>query len=275
MKNKKLILVSMLVVALLALSGCSMDPSQNQDGFFYTYLIGPLIWFIQYVASFFNDNYGISIIITTLIIRAIIMPLNLRTAKAQMSMQSKMAVAKPEIDDIQARLKRAATKEEQTKIQQEMMVVYKKYDINPMQMGCLPLLIQMPVLMAFYYAIRGSEEIANHTFLWFNLGSPDTILAIIAGLVYLGQYFISMIGYTPEQKKQMRIMGLLSPAMILFISFSAPSALALYWAVGGIFLAGQTLLTKKLYMNKHPEVKEMAKEEREFEKIVEEQKKQQ
>ncbi|STY34832.1 Stage III sporulation protein J [Listeria fleischmannii subsp. coloradonensis] len=84
-----------------------------------------------------------------------------------------------------------------------------------------------------------------------------------------------MIGYTPEQKKQMRIMGLLSPAMILFISFSAPSALALYWAVGGIFLAGQTLLTKKLYMNKHPEVKEMAKEEREFEKIVEEQKKQQ
>ncbi|WP_088809987.1 MULTISPECIES: membrane protein insertase YidC [Listeria] len=275
MKKKKIILISMLAVALLVLSGCSMDPSQNQDGFFYTYLIAPLVWFIQFVASFFNDNYGISIIITTLIIRAIIMPLNLRTAKAQMSMQSKMAVAKPEIDDIQARLKRAATKEEQSKIQQEMMTVYKKYDINPMQMGCLPLLIQMPILMAFYYAIRGSEEIASHTFLWFNLGSPDTILAIIAGLVYLGQYFISMIGYTPEQKKQMRIMGLLSPAMILFISFSAPSALALYWAVGGIFLAGQTLLTKKLYMNKHPEVKEMAKEEREFEKIVEEQKKQQ
>ncbi len=250
-----------------------MDPSQNQDGFFYKYLIWPLTWFIQFVASFFGNNYGIAIIITTLIIRAAIMPLNLRTAKAQMEMQSKMAVAKPEIDDIQARLKRAATKEEQTKIQQEMMVVYQKYNINPMQMGCLPLLIQMPILMAFYYAIRGSDAIASHTFLWFNLGSPDTILAVIAGLVYLGQYYVSMIGYTPEQKKQMRIMGLLSPAMILFISFSAPSALALYWAVGGIFLAGQTLLTKKLYMNKHPEIKQMEASEKEFEETVEKQKK--
>ncbi|MHC5252477.1 membrane protein insertase YidC [Listeria kieliensis] len=273
MKKKHILLISLLLIGLVVLSGCSMDPSQNQDGFFYKYLIWPLTWFIQFVASFFGNNYGIAIIITTLIIRAAIMPLNLRTAKAQMEMQSKMAVAKPEIDDIQARLKRAATKEEQTKIQQEMMVVYQKYNINPMQMGCLPLLIQMPILMAFYYAIRGSDAIASHTFLWFNLGSPDTILAVIAGLVYLGQYYVSMIGYTPEQKKQMRIMGLLSPAMILFISFSAPSALALYWAVGGIFLAGQTLLTKKLYMNKHPEIKEMEASEKEFEETVEKQKK--
>ncbi|MBA5819608.1 YidC/Oxa1 family membrane protein insertase, partial [Escherichia coli] len=70
----------------------------------------------------------------------LIMPLNLRTAKAQMGMQSKMAVAKPEIDEIQARLKRATSKEEQATIQKEMMAVYSKYNINPMQMGCLPLL---------------------------------------------------------------------------------------------------------------------------------------
>ncbi|MFO7197348.1 YidC/Oxa1 family membrane protein insertase, partial [Enterococcus faecium] len=78
-----------------------------------------------------GGNYGIAIIITTLLIRALIMPLNLRTAKAQMGMQSKMAVAKPEIDEIQARLKRATSKEEQATIQKEMMAVYSKYNINP------------------------------------------------------------------------------------------------------------------------------------------------
>nr|WP_239254121.1 membrane protein insertase YidC [Listeria ilorinensis] len=273
MKKKHLLLMAMLLLGLALLTGCSMDPSQNTDGFFYTYLIAPFTAFIKFVASFFNDNYGVAIVITTLLIRAIILPLNLRTSKAQMTMQSKMAVAKPEIDEIQARLKRAATKEEQARIQQEMMTVYKKYDINPMQMGCLPIIIQMPILMAFYYAIRGSSEIASHSFLWFNLGQPDAALAIIAGLVYLLQYFVSMIGYTPEQKKQMRIIGLMSPAMILFMAFSTPSALSLYWAVGGLFLCGQTLLSKKLYMNKHPEVKEVIAQEKEFEKTVEEQSK--
>ncbi|MBC1383650.1 membrane protein insertase YidC [Listeria innocua] len=273
MKKKNIILISVLLGALLLLTGCSMDPSQNTDGFFSTYLIQPFTSFIMFVAKFVGGNYGIAIIITTLLIRALIMPLNLRTAKAQMGMQSKMAVAKPEIDEIQARLKRATSKEEQATIQKEMMAVYSKYNINPMQMGCLPLLTQMPILMAFYYAIRGSSEIASHTFLWFNLGSPDMVLAIIAGLVYLAQYFVSMIGYSPEQKKQMKIIGLMSPIMILFVSFTAPSALALYWAVGGLFLAGQTLLTKKLYMNKHPEIKVMEQEEKEFEQIVEEQKK--
>ncbi|EFI83746.1 Membrane protein YidC 1 [Listeria grayi] len=268
MKKKYVILMLVALGALLVLSGCSLDPSQNQDGFFNVYLIKPFASVIKFFASFFDGSYGIAIIITTIIIRAIIMPLNLRTAKAQMGMQTKMAAAKPEIDDIQARVKRAATKEEQVKIQQEMTLVYQKYDINPLQMGCLPLIIQMPILMAFYYAIRGSQEIATHTFLWFNLGHPDMVLAILAGLVYLLQYFVSMIGNTPEQKKQMRVMGLISPAMILFISFSAPSALALYWAVGGLFLAGQTLLTKKLYMNKHPEIKEIEKEEQEIQDML-------
>lgn len=268
MKKKYVILMLVALGALLVLSGCSLDPSQNQDGFFNVYLIKPFASVIKFFASFFDGSYGIAIIITTIIIRAIIMPLNLRTAKAQMGMQTKMAAAKPEIDDIQARVKRAATKEEQVKIQQEMTLVYQKYDINPLQMGCLPLIIQMPILMAFYYAIRGSQEIATHTFLWFNLGHPDMVLAILAGLVYLLQYFVSMIGNTPEQKKQMRVMGLISPAMILFISFSAPSVLALYWAVGGLFLAGQTLLTKKLYMNKHPEIKEIEKEEQEIQDML-------
>lgn len=273
MKKKNILLLIMIAALFFALAGCSMDPSQNTDGFFYIYLIKPFTTFIEWIASLFGGNYGIAIIVTTLIIRAAIMPLNLRTAKAQMGMQSKMAVAKPEIDEIQARLKRATSKEEQVKIQQEMTAVYSKYNINPLQMGCLPLLIQMPILMAFYYAIRGSSDIAHHTFLWFSLGSPDMILAFIAGAVYLLQYFVSLIGYTPEQKKQMRIMGLISPMMILFVSFSAPSALALYWAVGGLFLAGQTLLTKKLYMKKHPEVEIMEKEEKEIEKLEHEQNK--
>lgn len=79
-------------------------------------------------------------------------------------------------------MKEAKTKEEQTQYQQEMMALYQKHGINPLNMGCLPMLIQMPIIMGLYFSILYSTDVKSHEFLWFSLGSPDIVMTIVAGL---------------------------------------------------------------------------------------------
>lgn len=250
MKRKRTLLIVTLLIAITFLSGCSSF--MNEGEFFHDYLVNPLRQVLNGLATFFGGSYGISIIVLTILVRSVLLPFSLNSAKKQQEMRKKMEVMKPELDDIQARLKQAKTKEEQQKIQQEMIQLYQKHDFNPFAMGCLPLLLQMPVWMGLYYAIYTTPEMANSSFLWFNLGRPDWILALLAGITYYLQFKVTTsmtlsAATTPEQQQQMKMMGIMSPAMILIASFSTMSALALYWCISGVFLMGQTYLTKKLY----------------------------
>ncbi|WP_226576532.1 membrane protein insertase YidC [Halobacillus litoralis] len=231
----------------MVLAGCTPAQGSGNEGFFNQFFVQPFVSAIKVTAEAFGDNYGISIIIITLVVRFLLMPLMLKTYKNSQNMRVKMEAVKPELTDIQNRMKAAENAEEKQKLQSELMNVYKSNDINPMNMGCLPILIQMPIFMGVYYAIRSSEEIASHSFLWFNLGESDVTMALIAGVLYFVQYKVSLIGMPEQQQSQMKMIGLLSPVMILIISFTAPSALPLYWVVGGLFLILQTLLSKKLY----------------------------
>ena len=77
-------------------------------------------------------------------------------------------------------------------VQQEIMSLYKEHNINPLNMGCLPALIQMPIIMGLYYAILYSAEIKTHSFLWFDLGSTDIWMTAIAGVVYFVQAKVSL-----------------------------------------------------------------------------------
>ena len=165
-------------------------------------------------------------------------------------MKEKMDLLKPEMDDIQKKMKAAKDQKKQLELRQEMVGLYKKHGVNPLSIGCLPMLIQMPILMGFYYAIRGSEEIATHSFLWFSLGQPDIWITAIAGIVYYVQFKVSMSNMPAQNQSQMKMMGLISPLMIVMFSLNAPAALPLYWAVGGTFLIFQSMLGKKLYKPK-------------------------
>ncbi|MDG5472878.1 membrane protein insertase YidC [Jeotgalibacillus sp. ET6] len=247
---KKTLLFSIGILAAVLLSGCTNV--QNESGIFYHLFVLPFEFGIYEIGTLLNGNFGLSIIIITLIIRLILMPSMLKNYRNQQVMKEKMNGLKPEMDEIQKRLKAAESKEEQMTIQQEMMGLYKKHGVNPLNMGCLPLLIQMPILMGLYFAISYSEEIATHSFLWFNLGSPDILMMLIAGAIYFVQGFVTLNNLPEAQKKQMKIITFISPIMIMFISFSAPAALPLYWAVGGAFLIIQTLIGQRFYQ-KHPE----------------------
>ena len=219
---------------------------------FHTYIVNPMTAMIDFNASLFHGNYGLAIILMTLIIRLVIMPLTVKQFKTQKVMKTKMDALKPEMNAIQEKLKKTTEPDKKAELQKELMGLYQKHGVNPLNMGCLPMLIQMPILMGFYYAIKGSHEIATHTFLWFNLGEANIAMAIIAGAVYYFQSKISLQQMPEEQQKQMKMMTMLSPIMILFFSFSAPAALPLYWSIGGLFLIGQTLLLNRLY-RKQPE----------------------
>ncbi len=123
-----------------------------------------------------EHNYGLAIIVITLIVRLAIFPFMMRTYKNQMMMREKMKIVKPEMEEIQKKTKVATTQEEKMEAQQEMMALYKKHGINPLNMGCLPILIQMPVVMALYFALKFPSEgsITEYPdFLWMNLTEVD------------------------------------------------------------------------------------------------------
>ena len=246
-----------LVVLLfmgMFLSGCSAN--ESGDGFFHHFIVSPLLSLLEFNAELFQGNYGLSIILATVMIKLLLMPLVIKQYKTQADMKGKMEAFKPEMQAIQDKLKQTNDASKQAELQQEMMQLYRKHGVNPFNIGCLPMLIQMPILMGFYYAIKGSHTIATHNFLWFSLGEANIIMALIAGLIYYLQFKVSLRQMPPEQQGQMKLMGLMSPIMILFISFTAPAALPLYWSTSGIFMIIQTAVLHRMF--KKGESKELS-----------------
>lgn len=247
MKSTKSLFFTMIIIGIVfALTGCSAN-GQQDGGFFQNVFVETFASAIHGIAVLFNGNFGLAIILLTLIIRLLLLPLMLKQFKNQQVMKEKMEGLKPELTEIQTKIKNTQEPDKQKHLQQEMIGLYKKHGVNPLSMGCLPMLIQMPILMGFYYAIRGSEEIATHSFLWFNLGHPDIWMTAAAGIVYYFQFKVSQLSLPVEQQKQMKMMGLISPIMIVFVSLNAPAALPLYWTAGGLFLIFQSLYARRIY----------------------------
>lgn len=242
-----------MIGLVLVLSGCDYSQEENRNGFFFNTFVQPMDSLLHWLGDNLNNNYGLAIIVITLIVRLAIFPFMMRTYKNQMMMREKMKIVKPEMEEIQKKTKVATTQEEKMEAQQEMMALYKKHGINPLNMGCLPILIQMPVVMALYFALRFPSEggITEYPhFLWMNLTEVDFFMVAIAGIVYAGQAYVSMQFVPAEQRKQMQLFMYISPIMIIWISLISPSALPLYWAVGGVFLIFQTWAGNTFYKNK-------------------------
>ncbi|MCP1134203.1 membrane protein insertase YidC [Paenibacillus polysaccharolyticus] len=249
-----------ILFAVMLLAGCSNNVSEinsSTPGFFNHYIVFPLSYLIQHIASIFSGSYGVAIIVITLVIRLALLPLMMRQAKSQQGTRVIMNAMKPELDAIKKKYEGKNDTANRQKLSEETMALYKKHKFNPLNIGCLPLLIQLPILSGIYTAIRLTPELSSHSFLWFKLGAPDYVLAVVVAVIYLIQAKVSQANMAPEQRKQFAIMGYISPLMMAFFSFSAPAAMPLYWTVGGSFLVLQTLLFRKLYPVEHPQVAEV------------------
>jgi len=204
----------------------------------------PLFLVLHFLNDAFVHNYGWSIMLITTIINVALFPLKLTTLKSSRKMQK----LQPEMAKITEKYKgismsdpRAANK------QQEMMDLYKKHGVNPMG-GCIPLLIQMPFLYAFYKVLAVSIELRHANWLWIgDLSQPEhfaihTLPLIMVVTSYALQRMTpAPAAGDPSQQKMMQFM----PLMYLFFFWQASSGLVLYWLTGNIVgLAQQWFFNK-------------------------------
>jgi YidC/Oxa1 family membrane protein insertase len=202
-------------------------------------------------------SYGWSIVILTILLKAILW---VPQAKANQSMK-KMQILAPKLKEIQVKFK-----EEPAKLNTEMMKLYKDYGVNPLG-GCLPMLIQMPVFLGFYYMLLSSVELRGQAFLWIHdLSRPDTIgylpglgipinpmpLIMTAAMVWSMHLTPQPQGVDNPGAKMMKLM----PVIMLVFCYNFSSALSLYWTVQNFLSIGQLMYNLKQPM---PRLEKVAK----------------
>ena len=187
-------------------------------------------------------SYAAAIIVLTIIIKSLMWPLqNKSTASMQrmQALQPKMNALKEKYAD------------DPTKMNQELMGLYKKHGVNPMA-GCLPMFIQIPIFFGFYNMLGKAVALRNSPFLWVHdLSQPDTV-AILAGfpvnvlpLLMAGTMLVQM-QLTPKTGDPMQQrMFMFMPVIFVVFCYNYASGLALYWTVQNIFTIVQLLLTNR------------------------------
>ena len=229
-------------------------------------ILGPIARVLGYIlqalyallANFGIENTGICMILFTFLVNGLMMPMQIKQQKfSKMSM-----IMNPEIQAIQKKYKNNPEK-----AQQEMMKLYKENNVNPMS-GCLPLLIQMPILFALYYVFTGLAELKGVSFLWLgDLWAPDRtlILPILsAATTYLSS--LLMTKFTQSQAggapggMNMNTMNIVMAGMMGVMSIQFPSMLVLYWVIGNLIQMVQTYFIVVLPSKKRAKEKEQYKD---------------
>ena len=269
--NKKLVkyisVLSLVTVLALVLTGCAQRtgtnlhaPTSGPYGIIYKWIGTPFQNLILATAKAIGGTnaYAWGIVIISFIVRLVLLPLSLNQQYKSTAQQEKMRAVQPQLKLIQEKQKQATDPATQQKISSLMMEVYKKNDLSLTGgLGCLPLLLQMPVLIGIYQAVQYSKAIGNATFWSLPLGKPSMVITIVATLFYVVQGYMSLQIVPQEQRKQMQTMLLMSPMMTFFISMISSAALALYFLVGGVVIVIQQVITNYIIM---PKIKREADE---------------
>ena len=225
--------------------------SGGYEGIWNTIFVKPLAWVIIKLGGLVK-NYGLAIIIITLALRLAVMPVTKKTA-----MQSEnMKKAQPELEKLEKKYRDCTSQQEMMMKSQEMLAIYKKYNINPMA-GCVFALIQIPLFFAFYESMNRLPVIFEGKFLGLNLGmSPLTAMKagqwyyiILVILVVAVTYFSFKMNQTAsmgsEQEKSMKMTTNIMIVFISIASFSISTSIALYWIFHSGFTIFQNLLVKR------------------------------
>ncbi len=209
---------------------------------------GMLLYFLYTLVG----NYGVAIILFTVICKLVLLPLNIKSTKSMRETQALL----PMTQYLQKKYKNNPEK-----LNQETSKLYQVYHVNPMG-GCLPLLIQLPIIYALFGALRNPTEYVfvgtkasavNQSFLWIpNLSQPDPyyILPILCVIfTFLTQKFTMSMNKMAENEQtqsSQRMMLYLMPLLIGFMALSLPAGVAIYWVVQNVF----TFLQQFIMMRK-------------------------
>lgn len=227
-----------IVSLVFILSACSNKPITNQstgiwDGLIVLNFSRAIIW----LAHFFGNSYGMGIILFTIIIRIILMPLMIFQTRSMRKTQE----IQPQLKALQKKYS-SRDRETMNKLQTEQRKLYSEAGINPV-MGCLPALVQLPIIWALYQAIWRTAVLRSGTFLWLQLGHKDPyyILPILAALATAASSWLTTKS-APETSSMNTMMVVGMPVIVFFTALNVASSLSLYWTVSYVFQVGQTLL---------------------------------
>jgi len=242
-------------IAKSRLDASGMDIGEIEHyGFFgpISKLLLTLLGSIEHIVK----NWGVAIILVTLLVNIILFPL---TKKSFVSMK-KMQDIQPHMEKL-----REVHKDNPQKLNKEIMELYKTYNVNPFG-GCLPMFLQLPIFFAFYQALLQSFELKNAHFLWIkDLSEPDALFTFQHALPFLGSKLnilplITMLAMVAQQKlssasagaaansdmaKQQKIMAVFFPIFFCFILYNFPSGLVLYWLTNSLLMTGEQYMLKK------------------------------
>ena len=234
------------------LSAIDRDLARAIDFGMFAVIVVPLLRSLKWVNGYVG-NYGWAIIILTFIINAILFPLR---HKSVVSMR-KMQEIQPEVKAIQERYsKLKATDPAKQKMNQEMMALYKERGVNPAS-GCVPMLMTMPFIFAFYALLSTAIELRGAPFFgWIHdlsAHDPYFVTPVLMGLSQIWQQRLTpAAGMDPIQQK----MTMLMPVFFTFLFLWYPSGVALYWLINNVFAIGQQYTTN--YMIGPPKIRSVA-----------------
>ena len=225
--------------------------SGNYEGIWDTIFVRPLAWVIIKIGSLLK-NYGLAIIVTTLLIRLATISLTKKTALQSENMKK----AQPELNKLEQKYKNRTDQESMMQKTQEMMYIYKKYEINPLS-GCLFSFLQIPVFLAFYEALNRLPVIFEGNFLGLQLGTtPLTgigagkyyyilIIALVIATSYLSMKLNSTAATSKEQQAQMKMVTNMMIVFLGIASVSLSTSIAIYWITNSTFTILQNLWVKR------------------------------
>jgi YidC/Oxa1 family membrane protein insertase len=194
-------------------------------------------------------NYGIAIIVLTLLVRLLLAYPSQKSMVSMRKMQKAMEKAKPRLDAL-----RKTHKDDPQAMNQEMMKIYREYGINPLG-GCLPMLIQLPILFALYPVFYAAFELRGQGFFWkwedLTTGDPTHIMPLLMGIsMFLQQKLTPQAASTadPTQAQTQKMLMYMMPIMLTGMSiwFKWPSGFLLYWGASNMFSIAQQLYVNKL-----------------------------
>ncbi len=289
-KKRKILMLFVVIVLLFALTSCSGrntfdKPITIENARWHDYvLLFPVSWIMQLFASWFNNSFGMGIILTTILIRTLAWPIYAKTNDLSM----KMAIMQPDIQRIQEKYANKQDRESQQRQAMEMQAVYKKHKFSPL--GCFMPLLQMPIFIAVYQSVQRiwrpggmwTDKVSNMNFLTIDLSSAGNLQAIfgqggdwkgwILALIVLGtnlalnylarkkptyQKQTHTHKVTDQQSQQteqtMKIMQYVMVIMMFTFALSSNS-IALYWVIGNTYSIIQTLINRKISEKKFREL---------------------
>ena len=224
-----------------------VEPKLEQlvDFGWFAFFAKPLFLALHWLNDKYISNYGWSIIIITVIINFLLLPLKLTSLKSM----KKMQVLQPQLAAINEKYKGMSLRDPRKAQQnQEVMELYKKHGVNTLG-GCMPMVLQIPFLFAFYKVLTVAIELRGAPWLWVNdLSRPEDLGIRVLPIAMVATQFVLQkmtpsTGMDPAQQKVMLFM----PLMFGFMFYGVSSGLVLYWLTGNLVAIGQQMLFNRMY----------------------------